>query len=491
MIRLEKLLIYSNNVYQIGEQIKSLERKNSTAKIKASTGVKTMFAGILCQNRSINEIMETIYEAKNLKNIYGPREIKAKTHGLRDCLIDTPYEQVQKINENMIKKVKENKFFRKNQIDNLSVIAIDGVEEFETNKEIKGLPERKHKDGRISKYYKTLGIMSIGEKQQMMLGLEELQAKESKEIAKKIEEKNKNKKITEKRLEEKIKAEGEITVLKRMIPNIKKKIGRDFDVIVLDALFGNSPVLNCIKENKIEAVIRFKDERREIYKDAMGMFEKREADLRYEIVEKKESIETRYSKESHKKKKIKNKIEEVEREITKEEIGKMKEISKKNTEKGKIKKTITKREKIIKRVEVWTDEFELNKFEYGKVRFVRYEEELENGKHQTICLITTLLNQDLRTILKIMHRRWLIENNGFRVLKDRYNLDHCYVGELNAIRLINEIIMLVYNLVNLYINVRTNKFKESKKTMRILRKIFEKQISENTKIYILFLNIKA
>ena len=106
---------------------------------------------------------------------------------------------------------------------------------------------------------------------------------------------------------------------------------------------------------------------------------------------------------------------------------------------------------------------ELTNYNYGKVRFIKYEEELPKGERQTILVVTTLLQQDVKTILKIMHSRWLIENNGFRVLKDRYNLDHCYVGELNAIRLINEIIMLVYNLVNLYINVRTRKFKESRK----------------------------
>lgn len=74
------------------------------------------------------------------------------------------------------------------------------------------------------------------------------------------------------------------------------------------------------------------------------------------------------------------------------------------------------------------------------------------------------------------------------MLKDRYNLDHFYVGKLNAIRLINEIIMLVYNL---YINIRTHEFKKSEKTMGILKKIFEKEIAENKKIYFLFSSIKV
>ena len=463
MIKLANLLTYANNVYQIGEKINSLERKNSNSKIKASTGVKTVFAGIMCQNRSIHEMMETIHTVGNLKNIYAPNEIIGKTHGLRDCLIDTPSEQVKNINEQLIKKVKENKFFRKNVIDGLAVIAADGVEEFETNKEIKGLPERKHKDERITKYYKTLGIMNIGENKQIMLGLEELQAKESEKINEKIEAENKGKRITEERINEKIKAEGEVTVLKRIIPKIEKRIGKTFDVIVLDALFANAPVLNCIKENGLDAVVRFKEERRDIYKDAMGMFEKREADLEFELVEKRQKIKTKYSKESHKKDKQKTKEEQEERKISEREIGKIEEISRKKVNNKKCQKEIIETEKVLKRVKVWSDEFDLINYEYGKVRFIRYEEEMSKGKHQTILVVTTLLQQDLRTILKIMHGRWLIENNGFRVLKDRYNIDHCYVGELNAIRLINEIIMLVYNLVNLYINVRTRKFKESRK----------------------------
>lgn len=122
----------------------------------------------------------------------------------------------------------------------------------------------------------------------------------------------------------------------------------------------------------------------------------------------------------------------------------------------------------------------------GKVRFVKYEEEYKNGEKQTICVITTLINHPLETILKIMHSRWLIENKGFRVLKDRYNLDHCYIGELNAIRVINELIMMVFNLMAMYVDVRTKVTREEKTTKRILRKIFESEILLDKKMYLIF-----
>ena len=42
----------------------------------------------MCQNKSINEIMETVHDVEILKNIYSPDEIIPKTHGLRDCITD-------------------------------------------------------------------------------------------------------------------------------------------------------------------------------------------------------------------------------------------------------------------------------------------------------------------------------------------------------------------------------------------------------------------
>ena len=56
---IKKNLNYGNSVYQIGEQINSLQRKNSKSKIKASTGAKLLITGFMYQNRSINEIIET------------------------------------------------------------------------------------------------------------------------------------------------------------------------------------------------------------------------------------------------------------------------------------------------------------------------------------------------------------------------------------------------------------------------------------------------
>ena len=175
--------------------------------------------------------------------------------------------------------------------------------------------------------------------------------------------------------------------------------------------------------------------------------------------------------------------------VTENPINEKRIISTKTThKKNSLTETIVK-EKVLKKIEIWSDLFGLNGYDYGKVRFVKYLEN-DGEKVQTICVLTTLLNHKLDTILKIMHKRWLIENNGFRVLKTRYNLNHCYVGEINAIRLIIEIIMLVYNIMQMYINVRTKNYRESRMTRKILKKIFENEISNDREIYVLMCNFK-
>ena len=86
-----------------------------------------------------------------------------------------------------------------------------------------------------------------------------------------------------------------------------------------------------------------------------------------------------------------------------------------------------------------------------------------------------------------MHIRWHIENNGFRKLKQQYNLEHIFIGEFNAINYIVQMIILVSNLVELYFKIR---LKESIKYNHImLKKVFEKQIQTTERIGDLFMGI--
>lgn len=57
-------------------------------------------------------------------------------HGIRDAIVDIDYKQIEDINKSVILKAKENKIFRKNKVDGLTVMAWDGVELSETKKKL-------------------------------------------------------------------------------------------------------------------------------------------------------------------------------------------------------------------------------------------------------------------------------------------------------------------------------------------------------------------
>ena len=74
------------------------------------------------------------------------------------------------------------------------------------------------------------------------------------------------------------KDEGELTGGKRLVEQLRKRHGHFADVIVADALYLNAPFINTIKENGLEAVIRLKDEKRRIFQDAGGLFNRGEGE---------------------------------------------------------------------------------------------------------------------------------------------------------------------------------------------------------------------
>lgn len=91
-----------------------MERKNYkntgkgvNTKTKASTGAKAIFCAIVCQERSLKELVDTTHnKTTSLRNFYEKGEYIPKTHGLRDCIINTDYEQIISINNDILNKLK-------------------------------------------------------------------------------------------------------------------------------------------------------------------------------------------------------------------------------------------------------------------------------------------------------------------------------------------------------------------------------------------------
>ena len=445
-MNLTNLLDYGNSIYNLGENINSLKRKNIKADTKPSTAIKMLMMGFLSNRASINRVQQAIFKSKDnkLKGVFSKGEFIPKTHALRDAVDDVEYNQVSRIHFNMLETMKKNKMFENHKYRGSGVVLIDGVESFETHKNIKGLHSRNHKDETTGYYYKSLGIMYLADDVEVMLDLVPFEKHE-------VEE--------DKEHNDKIKSEGEITVLKRVIKNLKPY---NIDIAVLDCMFANAPCLNEIKKNGMEAIVKLTDTRRTIYKDAKGLFASQSPVKEYEIVEKEEIKSIKYSKESKKKNETKIEKYQYTRKNTNKKLNKTIILTDKtiNHPKKEVHKII--KEKVVKRVKIYSDNFDFDGYDKNQVRVLKVEETfVEKGKEVTkeMYIITTLIDEDLEFIVDLMHRRWNIELKGFRKLKTRYNMDHLFIGTDNAIRLIHYLIIIIFNLIELYFNVRTRRYK--------------------------------
>lgn len=197
------------------------------------------------------------------------------------------------------------------------------------------------------------------------------------------------------------KDEGELTGAKRLLRRLRERHGHFADVITADALYLNAPFVNQVLDCGMDAVIRLKDERKLIYQDAKGLFS--------------------------------------------QGLGEASEFQSRNMT-----------------IRVW----DLSGFRLEGVcrplRVVKYREtEMRKGKEESreMWLVTTLIYADNKILWRIMHKRWDIEENGFHQLKTYYHADHCYCH--SAIEVVFELMLIGFNLRELYLYRRIRNFRES------------------------------
>lgn len=206
------------------------------------------------------------------------------------------------------------------------------------------------------------------------------------------------------------KDEGELTGGKRLIQRLHERHGHFADVIVADGLYLNAPFINEVKKCGLEAVIRLKDEKRLIFQDAEGLF--RQGKGRAEPFWK-----------------------------------------------GKLK------------IEVWDlPGFEIEGCPY-KLRVSRYHEiDTVTKEEHWMWVVTTLETASSQVLWEMMHKRWDIEENGFHQLKTYYHADRCYCHA--AVEVIFILIIMGFNMRELYLYRRTRNFAGSGITRKSVSRIF-------------------
>lgn len=114
-----------------------------------------------------------------------------------------------------------------------------------------------------------------------------------------------------------------------------------------------------------------------------------------------------------------------------------------------------------KSIEYWSDIFE---YKREKVKVIKYIETDEKQRENEIYVVCTDINFNEITANKIIHARWGIENEGFNELKNGWNMKHCYISEEKAIDVILQMIIMSYNIWELYLYGHLHDFEKSKLT---------------------------
>lgn len=108
---------------------------------------------------------------------------------------------------------------------------------------------------------------------------------------------------------------------------------------------------------------------------------------------------------------------------------------------------------------------------------MRYHESWqERGKkaERWMWLVTTLEQTAPEILWEMMNRRWDIEENGFHQLKTYYHAKHCY-GHA-AVEVIFNLMIIGFNMRELYLYQRIQRFEESGITRKSVSRMSEKQI---------------
>ncbi|MGH4117894.1 transposase [Clostridium sp.] len=103
---------------------------------------------------------------------------------------------------------------------------------------------------------------------------------------------------------------------------------------------------------------------------------------------------------------------------------------------------------------------------YTDIRIYKFTEVIEstvlgeeNYSFREVFIGTTNKNMNPKTILKIVHLRWNIENSCFHQLKSYCNLEHCYKHDPVTIESILNIMFMAYNLMQAFLFKRLKNFK--------------------------------
>jgi hypothetical protein len=194
--------------------------------------------------------------------------------------------------------------------------------------------------------------------------------------------------------------EDETKCAMRLLERVLKGYPRAFDLVVADGLYARAPFFKFVLKHGKDVITVLKDDRRDLMKDAKGLFKRVRARVYQDGPVKKEcwDVEDFTSWDQ---------LDEPVRVVRSREI------------------------RAVKRQKTKTVEYEVKEWVW----------------------VSTIPRRRLDTenFIKIAHERWMIENNGFYELVNYWHADHVYKHDPAAIEAFGLLAILAYNLFHAFI----------------------------------------
>lgn len=251
-------LQYVNKVFGFRAQLGTLVDARCDPVYSAAVVFQAVFYGFLFRLGSFHQL-EAEIEEPFLQHWLGvARPFREGT--LRYSYSSFELEPLEEMLVGINRQLKRNKVLSQGQLAGRIVAGLDGVEVISSYSRccdscLQRRVREKTKEGevveRVQYYHRLVGCQVISSPVKPILGVEWLRP-----------------------------GEDEVGAAKRLLERIDRQYGsRFFDVLLLDSLYAQAPVLELADEIGWDLVIVLKQEARDLYQDAQGLFNGRAPDL--------------------------------------------------------------------------------------------------------------------------------------------------------------------------------------------------------------------
>jgi hypothetical protein len=217
-----------------------------------------LFFGFIFRHTSLKQLEADLAEP-NFQHCIGV-DRQFRDDPLRYSLCSFDLDPLEAMLVEVNRRLKRNKVFDPGRLRGRIVAALDGIEVLSSysrrcesclSREITGKDARGNPVQRTQYYHRAVGCQIISSPVKPLLAVEWLRP-----------------------------GEGEDRAALRLLERLPRLYGsRFFDILLLDSLYAQAPVLKLARQIGWEVVITLKQERRELYQNAMALFQARPPDL--------------------------------------------------------------------------------------------------------------------------------------------------------------------------------------------------------------------